>query len=67
MARHTDDGRCSSIGGGLEPDEDPAAAVVREVAEEVRFDGRVDGLIGVYSGADFRMTYPNGDRVAAAD
>ena len=35
MARHTDDGRWSPIGGGLElePDEDPAAAVVREVAE----------------------------------
>lgn len=60
MARHTDDGRWSPIGGGLEPDEDPASAVVREVAEEVGLAVVVDGLIGVYGGPDFRMTTPTG-------
>jgi len=64
MARHTDDGRWSPIGGGLEPDEDPAEAVVREVAEEVGLAVVVDGLVGVYGGPEFRMTYPSGDRVA---
>jgi len=36
-------------GGGLDPGEDPADAVVREVREETGYDARVDALLGIDS------------------
>ena len=35
-------------GGGLEPDEDPATAVLRELKEETGFTGKVVGFLGMY-------------------
>ncbi|GIH93348.1 NUDIX domain-containing protein [Planobispora siamensis] len=60
MARH-EDGRWAPPGGLIEPDEAPAAALVREVREEVALEVEIRGLIGVYGGPEFRTRYPNGD------
>ncbi|HET6300205.1 NUDIX hydrolase [Microbacterium sp.] len=36
-------------GGGLDPGEDPADAVLREVLEETGYSVRVDALLGIHS------------------
>jgi 8-oxo-dGTP diphosphatase len=36
-------------GGGVEFGEDPAATLVRELQEETGLEGRVGGLVGVYT------------------
>lgn len=64
LARHADSGRWGLIGGGIEPGEQPADAVAREVREEIGARIRVTGIVGVYGGDELVMTYPNGDRVA---
>jgi ADP-ribose pyrophosphatase YjhB (NUDIX family) len=64
IAKHNHIGTWSPPGGGLEPDEVPDEAVVREIREEVSLEIEVRGLIGVYGGPDFRTTYLNGDRVS---
>lgn len=51
-------------GGHIEPNELPDEAAVREVREEVGLDIRIQGLIGVYGGPEFRCVYPNGDQCA---
>ncbi|HEY9521659.1 MAG TPA: NUDIX domain-containing protein [Thermopolyspora sp.] len=51
-------------GGIVEPDEDPADAVVREIHEELGLEIRVHGIIGAYGGPEFRVEYPNGDKVS---
>jgi 8-oxo-dGTP pyrophosphatase MutT (NUDIX family) len=48
----------------VEPDEDPAAAVAREVREELGIEATFQDLIGVYGGPEFRVAYPNGDQVS---
>ncbi|WP_336204748.1 NUDIX domain-containing protein [Nonomuraea sp. LPB2021202275-12-8] len=64
MARHGDVGLWAAPGGGIDPDERPQDAVVRELREELRIDVEVRGLIGVYGGPEFRTRYPNGHEVA---
>jgi ADP-ribose pyrophosphatase YjhB (NUDIX family) len=64
LARHVDSGLWALPGGAVEPDEDPAAAVAREVREELGIEVALQGLIGVYGGPEFRVTYPNGDQVS---
>jgi 8-oxo-dGTP pyrophosphatase MutT (NUDIX family) len=49
--------------GAIEPGENPAQAIVREVREEVGLDVRPERVIGVFGGVDFRYQYPNGDEV----
>lgn len=51
-------------GGLLEPGEDPAEAVVREVLEETGLYVIPERIIGVYGGKDHLITYPGGDQVA---
>lgn len=63
LARHAHSGLWSLIGGGVEPDEDPADAVAREVFEETGARIRITGVIGAYGGEPMTVTYPNGDRV----
>ncbi len=64
LGRHADDGLWGTLGGAVEPGEDPKVAVVREVAEEVGIAVAIDGVIGTYGGPEFQITYPNGERVA---
>lgn len=51
-------------GGIMEPGEDPAAAVIREVREETGLHVIPERIVGVYGGQDHLITYPNGDQVA---
>lgn len=64
LARHVDGGRWSTPGGAIEPGETPAEAAVREAREELGVEVRPRALIGVFGGAAYEVTYPNGDRVA---
>ena len=63
LARHTDSGLWSFVGGSVEPGEEPADAVVREVTEELGVAAIVVGILGAYGGAYLEYEYPNGDRV----
>lgn len=51
-------------GGAIEPGEEPAEALVREVREETGLEVVVERLTGVYGGAAGIGQYPNGDRFA---
>jgi 8-oxo-dGTP pyrophosphatase MutT (NUDIX family) len=64
LARHAHSGLWSLIGGAVEPGEEPADAVIREVHEETGAKVRVDGIVGAYGGQPMMVHYPNGDRVA---
>lgn len=50
-------------GGMLEPGEGTAAAVKREVREEIGLEVEPVRLIGVYTSPEYAFTYPNGDEV----
>ena len=56
-----DSGRWATIGGAVEPDESPQDAAIRETQEEAGVTVRLDGLLTVLGGPEFRVTYPNGD------
>ena len=62
LVRQTADSLWSTPGGVIEPDETPAAAVVREVEEETGLKVGIVRLLGVFGGPDFVVNYPNGDR-----
>lgn len=63
LQRRSDNGLWSLVGGILEPGEEPANAIAREVWEETAM--RVDPyqIIGVYSEPDALVRYPNGDEM----
>ena len=63
LARHAHSGLWSLIGGGVEPGEEPADAVVREVLEETGARVQITGILGAYGGPPLEVEYPNGDRV----
>lgn len=63
LARHRHSGLWSLIGGGVEPGEEPVAALLREVLEETAARVRVRGIVGIYGGEPMMVTYPNGDQV----
>ncbi len=52
------------VGGAIEPGETPAQAVCREALEECGLVVTPKQIVGVYGGADFFVSYPNGDEVA---
>lgn len=64
VARQRDSGLWGLIGGGIEPGEEPADAVEREVFEELGVRPSIVRIIGAYGGAGLISTYPNGDEVA---
>lgn len=66
LARRADNGRWAVISGILEPGEQPAVAVVREVLEETGVVAEVEGLAAVCTDADV-VVYPNGDRAQYLD
>lgn len=51
-------------GGAMEPGEEPAETVVREVYEETGVQVEPERIVGVWGGADNLHTYENGDRAA---
>jgi 8-oxo-dGTP pyrophosphatase MutT (NUDIX family) len=50
-------------GGAVDPGEEPADALVREVYEETGLTVLPERIVGVYSGPEYQFTYPNGDQV----
>ncbi len=63
LVRTADFGIWATIGGAVDPDEAPAQAVCREVREELGVEAEIVGLRGAVGGPDYRVEYPNGDRV----
>ena len=64
LARQHESARWGTIGGAIDPGEEPAAAVAREVLEEIGVAPVVGHVIGASGGSDFIVEYPNGDRVS---
>jgi 8-oxo-dGTP diphosphatase len=62
LQRRSDDGKWGLPGGGIEPGEEPADALVREIREETSLEIVPERIVGVYSGPDFLIRYANGDR-----
>jgi 8-oxo-dGTP diphosphatase len=61
LERRSDNGLWCLPGGMLDPGEDLAEGVVREVWEETGVQVVPERVSGVYSGPDFLIRYPNGD------
>jgi len=57
------DGTWSLPAGAIEPGENPAQAIVREVQEETSLKVKPERNRRCFWGADFRYQYPNGDQV----
>lgn len=60
LLRSSDDGKWYTIGGAMDPGENPADAAVREAFEETGLRVVPRRIVGVY--ADPPVTYANGDR-----
>lgn len=65
LAQRADTGLWALISGILEPGEQPALAMVREIKEETGVDAAVDVLYAV--DVTDPVTYPNGDRTQYLD
>lgn len=60
LVRRADSGEWTLPSGIVEPDEQPAACLVREIHEETRVEVRAERL--ALLAVDPELTYPNGDR-----
>lgn len=65
LARRADTGRWSLLSGILEPGEQPAVGVVREIEEETGVVAEIEALAMVWTLPE--VTYPNGDRAQYLD
>ncbi|MBC8171758.1 MAG: NUDIX domain-containing protein [Anaerolineae bacterium] len=65
LQKRGDNGQWSLPGGLIEPGEEPAEAIIREVKEETGLDVVPVRVTGIYGGASHIVEYPNGDRIAA--
>ena len=63
LARDRDTGMWQTVGGAMDPGEEPAQAAVREALEETGLLIEPTRILGVHAGPLFRLTYPNGDVV----
>jgi 8-oxo-dGTP pyrophosphatase MutT (NUDIX family) len=59
--RHSEGGDWGLPGGAVEPEEEPADALVREVWEETALEVVLGRVIGAYGGPDATIHYDNGD------
>ncbi|ADG77310.1 NUDIX hydrolase OS=Tsukamurella paurometabola (strain ATCC 8368 / DSM / CCUG 35730 / CIP 100753/ JCM 10117 / KCTC 9821 / NBRC 16120 / NCIMB 702349 / NCTC 13040) OX=521096 GN=Tpau_0673 PE=4 SV=1 [Tsukamurella paurometabola] len=59
LGRRADTGEWASLAGILEPGEQPADAIVREIREEAGVDAEILDLLAVRT--DEPVAYPNGD------
>ena len=59
FGRRSDTGRWAVVAGMVEPGEQPADTIIREVREETGVDVVVERILGV---ATHPVEYPNGDR-----
>lgn len=62
LQRRVDDGLWGLLGGALELGESFEDAARRELLEESGLVAESLDRLDVYSGPDFQLTYPNGDR-----
>jgi 8-oxo-dGTP diphosphatase len=62
LQRRADNGKWALPGGAIDPGEEPAQAVIREVREETGLHVRPVAIAGVFK---MNYTYPNGDKVHA--
>lgn len=65
LVRRADDGRWTLVSGVLEPGEQPAVGILREIHEETGVVAEVERLVGIE--AMEPSAYPNGDRVQYLD
>ncbi|TDU86735.1 ADP-ribose pyrophosphatase YjhB (NUDIX family) [Kribbella voronezhensis] len=65
LVRRADDGRWTLIAGVLEPGEDPAPAILREIQEETGVEAEIERLVSIEAMPP--SAYPNGDQVQFLD
>ncbi len=63
LTKRADSGLWGLPAGGMELGETPAGTVVREAKEELGIDVRPTRLLGVFSGPQYRLKYPDGNEV----
>lgn len=61
LQQQADDGRWTPPAGAIEPHESPTQAIIREVWEETGVLVEPIGIMGLYSGAEYFVTFANGD------
>lgn len=64
LVRLVDSGEWATIGGMVEPDEDPEDAARREALEEAGVTVELRGILTVAGGPAYRIQYPSGDQAA---
>lgn len=64
LVRQMDTQEWSTVGGMVEPDEDPLVAAHREALEETGIELHDLQLAGVFGGPGYRVVYSNQDRVS---
>lgn len=65
LARRVTNGRWGLVAGILEPGEQPAIGLVREILEETGVEARVESLVSIETLPP--SAYPNGDKVQYLD
>lgn len=63
LTRRSDNGQWCLPGGGMDPGESAEEACIREVYEETGLRVAVVRLIGIYTSPNFRIDYPDGNKV----
>lgn len=65
LVRRADNGRWTLVAGVLEPGEDPAPAILREIQEETGVEAAIERLVSIEAMPP--SAYPNGDQVQYLD
>ena len=64
LVRDAATGHWITVGGMIEPEEDPREALVRECREETSLVVQPDKLVGAFGRPQYQISYPNGDQVS---